>query len=173
MWHTSVQPYMLFMYVYTCIHIPAEYMYVNVHACTHSQCRARTLQCMRPSFPALTPCVCNYRGESLTLQKGPVTASAWRDNKVFIVMSTCHQPSESGSVLRRQRDGTRVSLPCPAAITSYNNYMGGVDQGDQLRAITVAGQKAGSSTNISFTSYLTRQSQMHTFSTHNTQNPLP
>ena len=78
-------------------------------------------------------CVSTYRGDSLTLQKGPVTASAWRDNKVFIVMSTCRQPNEHGSVLRRQRDGTRISLPCPAAVVSYNTYMGGVDRGDQLR----------------------------------------
>lgn len=73
------------------------------------------------------------RGESLTLQKGPVTASAWRDNKVFIVMSTNSQPNETGNVLRRQRDGNRITLPCPKAVIDYNNYMGGVDRGDQLR----------------------------------------
>ena len=78
-------------------------------------------------------CVSTYRGDSLTLQKGPVTPSTWRDNKVFIVMSTCRQPNEHGSVLRRPRDGTRISLPCPAAIVSYNTYMGGVDRSDQLR----------------------------------------
>ena len=69
----------------------------------------------------------------MTLQKGPVTPSTWRDNKVFIVMSTCRQPNEHGSVLRHQRDGTGISLPCPAAIVSYNTSMGGVDRGDQLR----------------------------------------
>ena len=73
------------------------------------------------------------RGDSLTLQKGQVTASAWRDNKVFIVMSTCCQPTEVGTALRRQRDGIRITLPCPDAIVSYNAYMGGVDRGDQLR----------------------------------------
>ena len=48
-------------------------------------------------------------------------------------MSTCCQPHEHGSVLRRQRDGTRITLPCPASIISYNAFMGGVDRGDQLR----------------------------------------
>ena len=76
----------------------------------------------------------NYnRGESKTLQKGKVTASAWKDNKVVTVMSTTSQPSATGTVLRRQRDGTRVSVPCPEAILTYNRNMGGVDRGDQLR----------------------------------------
>ena len=48
-------------------------------------------------------------------------------------MSTCCQPNECGSILRHQRDGTRISLPCPGAIISYNTYMGGVDRGDHLR----------------------------------------
>ena len=54
----------------------------------------------------------NYiRGEAKTLQRGKVTASAWKD-KVVTVMSTMSQPSATGTVLRHQRDGTRVcSLP--------------------------------------------------------------
>ena len=39
-----------------------------------------------------------------------------------------HQPP-----VRRQRDGTRISVPCPEAVLSYNTNMGGVDRGDQLR----------------------------------------
>ena len=73
------------------------------------------------------------RGESKTLQRGKVTASSWMDNKVVTVMSTTSQPSATGSVLRRQKDGTRVSVPCPESIITYNRYMGGVDRGDQLR----------------------------------------
>ena len=48
-------------------------------------------------------------------------------------MSTNTQPSATGSVLRRQRNGTRISVPCPESIISYNSNMGGVDRGDQLR----------------------------------------
>ena len=73
------------------------------------------------------------RGESKTLQRGKVTASSWMDNKVVTVMSTTSQPSATGAVLRRQKDGTRVSVPCPESIITYNRYMGGVDRGDQLR----------------------------------------
>ena len=48
-------------------------------------------------------------------------------------MSTTTQPQASGSVLRRQLDGTRTSVPCPESIIQYNSYMGGVDRWDQLR----------------------------------------
>ena len=66
------------------------------------------------------------------MQRGKVTASAWKD-KVVTVMSTNTQPSATGTVLRRQRDGSRIPVPCPESIIDYNRYMGGVDRGDQLR----------------------------------------
>ena len=74
-----------------------------------------------------------FRGDSKTVQKGKVTASAWMDNKVVSMMSTTSQPSATASVLRRQKDGSRISIPCPESIISYNRFMGGVDRGDQLR----------------------------------------
>ena len=74
-----------------------------------------------------------YRGHSLTVQADKVTASAWMDRKVVMVMSTNCQPSSSGSVLRKQKDGSCVHVPCPESIISYNKFMGGVDRGDQLR----------------------------------------
>ena len=60
------------------------------------------------------------RGESKTMQRGMVTASSWMDNKVVSVMSTTSQPAATGTVLRHQKDGTRVSVPCPEAIINYN-----------------------------------------------------
>ena len=48
------------------------------------------------------------------------------------MISSCTQPTATGTVLRRQRDGTRISVPCPQSIISCNSYMGGVDRGDQL-----------------------------------------
>lgn len=69
----------------------------------------------------------------MTVQEGKLVASAWLDRKVVMVMSTNTQPSSTGTVLRRQRDGSRQQVPCPEAIISYNTHMGGVDRGDQLR----------------------------------------
>ncbi len=39
----------------------------------------------------------------------------------------------TGTVLRRQKDGSRKEVSCPVAVVDYNKYMGGVDRGDQLR----------------------------------------
>ena len=74
-----------------------------------------------------------HRGDSITLQRGKVSATAWLDRKVVTAMASSCQPGECGTVLRRTQDGSRVSVPCPQSIISYNTYMGGVDRGDQLR----------------------------------------
>ena len=69
----------------------------------------------------------------MTVQKGGVAASAWKDKKVVMIMSSNCQPSAVGEVRRRQLDASRIPVPCPENIISYNNFMGGVDLGDQLR----------------------------------------
>ncbi len=67
------------------------------------------------------------------MQKGLVAAAAWKDRKVVMVLSTNTQPSAKGTVLRWLKDRTRASLPCPESIVTYNQSMGGVDRGDQVR----------------------------------------
>ena len=67
------------------------------------------------------------------MQQGKVTVSALKDNRVVTMMSTTSQPSATGFVLRRQKDGSRIQVSCPEAVLAYNRYMGGVDRGDQLR----------------------------------------
>ncbi len=42
-------------------------------------------------------------------------------------------PTQTSSVLRGQQDGSRAPVPCPSAFSVYNQFMGGVDLGDQLR----------------------------------------
>ena len=74
----------------------------------------------------------NLRGDFVTVQKGQLSASAWMDRKTVMVMSTVCQPDESGTVLRRLQDGSRVPISCPKSIIRYNKFMGGVDRGDQL-----------------------------------------
>ena len=48
------------------------------------------------------------------------------------MLSTNCQIGE-GSVQRTQKNGSKLSLPCPLNIIEYNKYMGGVDHNDQLR----------------------------------------
>ena len=74
-----------------------------------------------------------HRGESVTVQKGKVSATASLDWKVVTVMSTNCQLDDSGSVLCRMQDGSRIPVPCPQSIILHNTYMGGVDRGDQLQ----------------------------------------
>ena len=82
-------------------------------------------------------CILTYykplcRGDFLTIQKVIVCTSSWMDRKIVTVMSTTNQ-SDVGSVLQQQKDGSRISVPCPLSIMEYNNFMGGVDRGDQVQ----------------------------------------
>ena len=51
----------------------------------------------------------------------------------IVTLSTQTSPITEHQVLRRQKDGTRVSFSCPEAIHKYYCYLGGVDKGDQLQ----------------------------------------
>ena len=67
------------------------------------------------------------------MQRDGIVAMLWRDNRVVTVLSTNSQPHEEEVVQRRQRDGTKVDVRCPAALAKYQQFMGGVDRNDQLR----------------------------------------
>ncbi len=67
------------------------------------------------------------------MQSDNIIASAWLDRKTVNVMATGCDPTMTGTVLRRQKDGSRKEVSCPVAVVDYNKYMGGVDRGDQLR----------------------------------------
>ena len=54
-----------------------------------------------------------------------------KDNKSVNVLSNFHG-TESSTVLRTQKDGTRKEFGCPVAVKDYNTYMGGVDKADML-----------------------------------------
>ena len=69
----------------------------------------------------------------LTLQKNDVICTAWVDRKRVSVMASNVQSTDTGDVLRRQRDGTRTVIPCHQSIINYNMFIGGVDRGDQLQ----------------------------------------
>lgn len=72
------------------------------------------------------------RGQYIQIQQGNLVFSLWQDNKPVSMLSTNCQIGE-GSVQRTQKNGSKLSLPCPLNIIEYNKYMGGVDHSDQLR----------------------------------------
>ena len=73
------------------------------------------------------------RGESMFRQSNFLTATVWKDKKPVHIISTLSQPGEVGSVLRKEKDGSRVTVSCPTSILTYTKHMRGVDRGDQLR----------------------------------------
>ena len=78
-------------------------------------------------------CICFIplsRGDSQIVQQGGVVALLWLDNRVVTPNA---QPNQLDTVQRKERDGSRQTVRCPAAMALYNQYMGGVDRNDQLR----------------------------------------
>ena len=73
------------------------------------------------------------RGRSKTFQHSHLTATVWQDNQPVAVVATNSDPTVSMTVQRRNRDGSRIAVPCPQSIAMYNMFMGGVDRNDQLR----------------------------------------
>ena len=57
------------------------------------------------------------------VQCGMVTVTAWQDRKTVRVMSTAHDPLLITAVLRRVRDGSRMSFD------GYNDEMGAIGLG--------------------------------------------
>ncbi len=51
-----------------------------------------------------------------------------------MVMFTCCDPKKSNTVMRRKKNGSREPVTCSEAIKIYNEKMGGVDRGDQLKS---------------------------------------
>ena len=58
------------------------------------------------------------RGDTKTLCRRKVTAHAWMDSNSDELQ---HSHLATGSVLRRQKDGSRVAVPCPESII-YHHY---------------------------------------------------
>lgn len=73
-------------------------------------------------------------GESDYAISNEISVSKWMDRgkKSVVTVSTMHNPSESTTVKRRNKEGVRVDIICPKSIYDYNKYMGGVDHFDQL-----------------------------------------
>ena len=67
------------------------------------------------------------------VQRNGIHAFLWRDNRVVTILSTNAQPHDVAIVQRREHNGTRVNVQCPAAMAHYQAFIGGVDRNDQLR----------------------------------------
>ncbi|GBP21588.1 PiggyBac transposable element-derived protein 4 [Eumeta japonica] len=65
----------------------------------------------------------------------------WKDNKVANFVSNFHGNQEA-TVARKEKNGSKSAITCPIAVKDYNNYMGGVDTADRLRALYCIDRKS-------------------------------
>lgn len=82
------------------------------------------------------------RGEFQFGIKNGIAAVQWMDKKPVNFLSSAHTPRKTTSVLRRLKNGKRVSVHCPTVVDVYNKYMGGVDRFDQYRERYETGRKS-------------------------------
>lgn len=73
------------------------------------------------------------RGEFMYGVKGSVAAIKWQDSKEVTILTSAVSPREVTFVIRKQKDGSNITVPCPEGVTLYNKTMGGVDHFDQLQ----------------------------------------
>ena len=94
-----------------------------------------TIRTNRKGVPhAISRSKLRRQGEVVQRQKNNMVATAWHDKRTVTLLATNSNPLDVTEVLRKQRDGRIVPVPCPRALKQYTLYMNGVDRADQLRS---------------------------------------
>ena len=94
-----------------------------------------TARVNRKGFPkALVKKEKKDRGYFDYLSNGPLLAVTWFDRKYVFFLSTTHRAETAVpcTIRRRNQDGSRLDVPCPPLLEDYQQFMRGVDRGDQL-----------------------------------------
>jgi len=74
------------------------------------------------------------RGYFDYLSNGLLFAVTWFDRKYVFFLPTTHRAETSTpcAIQHCNQDGLRVDVPCPSLLPDYQQFMRGVDRGDQL-----------------------------------------
>lgn len=93
-----------------------------------------TVRANRKYMPSLKIDKEMVRGEHDWLSCQGVSATKWMDNKSVLLLSSVHDP-RSVQMIERGVKGSKdkLKVSCPSVIREYNQYMGGVDQCDQMK----------------------------------------
>ena len=66
----------------------------------------------------------------------------WRIPIYFITTMHRAETTEPCTIRRRNQDGSRLDVPCPPLLPDYQQYMRGVDRGDQLVGFYNVGRRS-------------------------------
>ena len=71
-----------------------------------------------------------------------IAAIKWKDNRAVHVLSNFHCPEQTNTVTRKEKDGQKNELSCPAAVFEYNQNMNCVDKFDQKKQVYAIDRKS-------------------------------
>lgn len=62
-----------------------------------------------------------------------ITMFKWKDKKAVNFLSNFHDPNQTLTVQRKEKDGSISDIPCPQILSDYNSNMNFVDNFDRLK----------------------------------------
>ena len=101
-----------------------------------------TARSNRRKYPATLKKVTLKRGQHKSKLVGSVECFVWKDKKNIDFIQTICLPGEAGTVMRKNKDGTRTAVSCPLAVKLYNEHMGGVDLAACKQQVYTCSKKA-------------------------------
>ena len=108
----------------------------------HKTCCCGTACSSRKKYPAALKTVNLERGQHKSQLVGSVECFVWKDKKNIDFIQTICLPGKTGTVMRKNKDGTRRAVSGLLAVKLYNEYMGGVDLAYSRRQVYTCSRKA-------------------------------
>lgn len=112
---------------FTSYNLMTDLLALDIYATGTYRANRRLFPSDLPAYGKDTP-----RGTSSLRQRDGVTAGVWKDAKPVHIASTFCSTQKS-FVSRKTPTDRQAQIPCPSAISFYNQTMFGVDLSDQLR----------------------------------------